>query len=197
MATSVAHGLIGISTYCAMASVLPARYRLPVDYKALLLAAVAANIPDLDMLVSLVFFSDHKMLHGGLTHSIAFAGLVALLLWLVGRGRTAPVIALTGFFLVLSHVLVDWLTGPQWGWHPSHGVPLFWPFSEAMVNAPVTLFKGVIHDDLLPGALYTALWELLFLGPPAFGLMILAFKIQTNKQLLQEEVPDDRVKAYR
>ena len=180
MATTVAHGLIGISTYCVLVAVAPKSKQLPLGFKALLLAAIAANIPDFDMLVSLLFLSDHKLLHGGVTHNFAFAGMVALSLWLLGRGRGWPsMVAFSSFFLVASHVVVDWCTGPQWGLHPSHGLALFWPFSDIPLHSPVTLFKGVVHNDLLPGALYTALWELVLVGPPTLGMIYLARKIQT------------------
>ena len=173
MATTVAHGLIGISTYCVMASTLPVPSRLPLSLKALMLAAMAANIPDLDMLVSLAFLSDHGLLHGGITHTFAFAGVVAALVWLAGRGRGVPsVIAITSWFLVASHVIVDLFTGPQWGLYPSHGLALFWPFSDTRFVMPLTLFKGVEHANLLPGALYTALWELTLLGPLTAVLVI-------------------------
>ena len=130
------------------------------------------------MLVSLLFFSDHKILHGGITHSFAFAGLVALLVWLLGRGRgVTPVIGITSFLLVASHVVVDWVTGPQWGLHPSHGLIPFWPFSDTRFVMPLSLFKGVEHANLFPGALYTALWEMLLLGP-ATTILVIATKRQ-------------------
>jgi membrane-bound metal-dependent hydrolase YbcI (DUF457 family) len=196
MATTIAHGLIGISTYCVMASAWPRSGGFPVGFKGLLLAGVAANLPDLDMLVSLLLFSDHKLLHGGITHSFAFAGLMAVLLWLFGRRRgLPPLVAVSGFLLVASHVVVDWFTGPRWGLYPSNGLALFWPFSDTPLQTPVTLFKGVIHGDLLPGALYTAFWELLIVGPPTLGLMYMAYKIQTRQQRL-EEGRHDGITAY-
>jgi membrane-bound metal-dependent hydrolase YbcI (DUF457 family) len=189
MATTVAHGLIGISTYCVMVSALPAARRLPIGPRALLLAALAANIPDLDMLISLLLLSDHKLLHGGITHSFAFAGMVAILVWMVGRWRgLSTTVAIISFFLVASHVVVDWFTGPQWGLHPSHGLALFWPVSDTPIRMPLTLFKGVIHGDLFPGALYTALWELMLLGPVTGMLFFKMKKTISNRQLLTEEI---------
>jgi membrane-bound metal-dependent hydrolase YbcI (DUF457 family) len=198
MATTVAHGLIGISTCCVMISALPAPKNYSLGLSALLLSAVAANLPDLDMLVSLSLFSDHTLLHGGTTHSFAFAGLVAVLLWLIGRKRgVSPEIAVFGFFLVTSHVVVDWFTGPQWGLHPSHGLAPFWPFSDKPLQMPVTLFKGVIHGDLLPGALFTGLWELIILGPPTVGLIVLSNKIMANRRKQKVELQHVGVRVYR
>jgi len=188
MATTVAHGLIGISTYCSLVSISPGRRALPFGGMALVMAAFAANVPDLDMLVSLLMFDDHKQLHGGVTHSFAFAALLAGIVWLAGywRGLT-PAITAASFFLVASHVVVDWLTGPNWGLHPSHGVALFWPFSDTSFHAPLTLFKGVIHGNLLPGALYTALWELVVLGPITGILILITRNTITNSQLKSED----------
>jgi len=197
MATTVAHGLIGISTYCLVAAVMPAKSRVPCSLKALVLAGAAANIPDLDMLVSLMFFSDHKILHGGITHSFAFAGLVAVLVWLLGRRRNVPpVIGLTSFFLVASHVVVDWFTGPEWGLHPSHGLAPFWPFIDTRLVMPLTLFKGVEHANLLPGALYTALWEMLLLGPLTAILVVVTKRNAKHNKILMEEMGNDWIKNH-
>jgi membrane-bound metal-dependent hydrolase YbcI (DUF457 family) len=164
---------------------------------ALALAAFAANVPDLDMLVSLLMFSDHKLLHGGVTHSFAFAALLAGIVWLVGHRRgSTPAIAVACFFLVASHVVVDWLTGPNWGLHPSHGIALFWPFSDTSFHAPLTLFKGVIHGNLLPGALYTALWELVVLGPITGVIILITRKTIPNSKLQPEDISNGMVKGY-
>lgn len=185
MATTVAHGLIGISAYCGIILTLPAGKSLPLGLKALVLAALAANIPDLDMLVSLLLLSDHKLLHGGITHSFGFAAILAVMVWLVpGWWERSPVLAITSFLLITSHVVVDWLTGPQLGLYPSHGLAPFWPASDSPVQIPLTLFKGVIHGDLLPGALYTAFWELIILGPVTGIIFFTAIIINKNKTLL-------------
>jgi membrane-bound metal-dependent hydrolase YbcI (DUF457 family) len=151
----------------------------------------------MDMLVSLLVLSDHKLLHGGITHTFVFAGLLAVLVWLVGRIRGESLaIAVSGFFLVASHVLVDWFTGPHWGLYPSHGLALFWPFNDTPFQTPVTLFKGVVHGDLLPGALYTALWELLLIGPLTLTMIYLTRKVQTRRKQ-QKGIHHARVTAYR
>ena len=179
MATTVAHGLVGISIHCVTISALHRLGPLSIGLKPMLLAAVAANIPDLDMLVSLLLLSDHKLLHGGITHSFVFAGAVALLLWWFIRRRESAVgIAIVGFVLVSSHVIVDWFTGPQWGLYPSHGLAALWPIEDNPIQMPVSLFKGVEHGNLYPGALYTALWELVLLGPVTAVLMLMTYKLK-------------------
>lgn len=200
MATTIAHGLIGISTYCAIAVALPAPRRLPFGVKALVLAGLAANLPDLDMLVSLLLLNDHKLLHGGITHSFAFAGVAASLVWLITRwrGMEATLLALSGFLLVASHVVVDWFTGPRLGLHSTHGLAPFWPFSDEKIRMPLTLFKGVIHGDLLPGALYTALGELIILGPLTAVLVYTTKRIIDNRrQYDSQRIGDEMAKVFR
>jgi membrane-bound metal-dependent hydrolase YbcI (DUF457 family) len=185
MATSVAHGLIGIATYAGFVLALPATRRLPSGSKSLVLAALAANIPDLDMLVSLLVHNDHVLLHGGITHSFAFAACLALVLWLFTyRWSWQPVLAIGFFFLVASHVVVDWLTGPRLGFYPSHGLAPFWPLSDVSLPLPMTAFKGVNHGDLLPGALYTALWEFILIAPLTLLLIIKLRNVHSETELI-------------
>ena len=166
MATTVAHGLMGIAVYCAARECLPTLKQLPLSPKMLILAAIAANIPDFDIVVSFLLLGDHKLLHGVGSHSFLFATLVAVMVWSVGRTKQWPnSFSLLAFLVVLSHVVVDWLTGPNLGLHSSHGSAFLWPLIETPISAPITVFKGVNHSALLPDALYIALWELFIIGP--------------------------------
>jgi hypothetical protein len=96
-----------------------------------------------------------------------------------------------------SHVVVDWFTGPELGMHTSHGLALFWPFSDTPFQVPLTLFKGVNHGDLLPGALFTAFWEFIVLGPiTGLAILLIRKKITSIRQLQSEDTHDDMVKSY-
>lgn len=166
MATTVAHGLIGVMFYCAVRPLNTKEKKLPLTIGMLVLAAFVANVPDLDMIVSLLLYADHRTLHGGVSHSLSFAMTGALVIWLVARNtyhrtQLSIVIAL----LLSSHVLVDFLTGPKIGYYPSTGTPAFWPLIEGRLHSHVTLFKGVEHSQILPGGLITAAWELVILSP--------------------------------
>jgi membrane-bound metal-dependent hydrolase YbcI (DUF457 family) len=174
--------LVGILTYVGVRALPRWPKRLPLGPLALVGAACAANLPDLDMAVSLALYGDHGVLHGNGTHSLAFPLLAGALVWWIARRRRAALgCAGLAFALVGSHIAVDWITGPKPGTSPAHGVMLFWPFDEVMVRAPVTLFKGVVHRDLFPGALVTACWELLILGPPTV-LAVLASARNTSHE---------------
>ena len=166
MATTVAHGLVGIIIYCSARECIPLLKRFPVSPLTLLLVAIVANIPDLDIVVSFLLLGDHKLLHGIGSHSFLFAILIAAIIWGVGRvnGWQQP-LALVVFLAISSHVLVDWLTGPNLGFNASHGSAFLWPIIETPISAPITMFKGVNHNALLPDALYIALWELFILSP--------------------------------
>jgi len=166
MATTVAHGLMGIAVYCAAREYFPALKQLPLSPKILILVAIAANIPDFDIVVSFLLLGDHKLLHGVGSHSFLFAMLVAVMVFWRGRTQQWPYsFSIVAFLMVSSHVVVDWLTGPKLGLYSSHGSAFLWPLIETPISAPVTIFKGVNHNDLLPDALYIALWELVIIAP--------------------------------
>lgn len=166
MATTVAHGLIGVACYCAARSFSSGDKKLPLNLGTLMLAVLFANIPDLDMLVSLMVYGDHRVLHGGVSHTLLFAVTGGVLVWVFTRRYTCRVeLSIAAAFILLSHVLVDVFTGANIGFYPTHGAAPFWPALESRLFLPVTIFKGVEHSNILPGALLTALWELLLLLP--------------------------------
>ncbi len=133
-----------------------------------LVGVVAACAPDLDIAVSLLFSDSPVTWHSGPTHTLAFALLAAALAALVApraRGLLAAVVGLS----VASHVLVDFLTGPEVGLHRSFGVPALWPWLVERLQSPVTVFRGVRHGSIAiwftPHNLTTAAIELLFALP--------------------------------
>ena len=72
--------------------------------------------------------------HRGVTHSIAFAVIVALAVYLFGRiGRFRAVkMAITAFVVVASHAVLDAFTDG------GYGCALLWPFSNERIFAPWT-----------------------------------------------------------
>lgn len=166
MATTVAHGLIGIVFYCAARRITVGNRKLPLSVGAFLLAAVVANIPDIDMLISLLIYGDHRILHGGITHTLFFAFAGGVMVWLFAyKSIYRAVLSIAVAMVLSSHVLVDFFTGPAIGLNHSHGAMLLWPFDGARLVSQITIFRGVEHANILPGALATAAWELVLLLP--------------------------------
>lgn len=117
MPLPVAHGLVGASIIAATHPHLTKRYYLPM-----LAGIFLANAADFDFL--LVFIFQSKAWHRGFTHSVIFALIVCLLIWLaLGQRRIKETIAYGLAFA--SHGLLDFLTAKEGG-----GIELLWPFSS-------------------------------------------------------------------
>ena len=94
----------------------------PYTLRSVLFIMVLASLPDVDVLFGLIFSGNGSAFHRGPTHSLLFAlgsGLLVSRAW--KWWSFIPRISfLTGFFLVLSHVLGDLLL-------TSSSVSLLWP----------------------------------------------------------------------
>eukprot|EP00456_Euglypha_rotunda_P057650 TRINITY_DN47724_c0_g1_i2.p1 TRINITY_DN47724_c0_g1~~TRINITY_DN47724_c0_g1_i2.p1 ORF type:complete len:177 (-),score=35.06 TRINITY_DN47724_c0_g1_i2:181-711(-) len=118
----------------------------------LVLFLVAANLPDVDLLVGLAF-GNFGRFHGGPTHSLLFASaavLVAAVVLPATYRRMLPWLAIA----VFSHLLIDMLSGSVLGWSQSYGTRLLWPFDDDRIRAPFSLFLGV--ENSTGGNLLTA-----------------------------------------
>jgi membrane-bound metal-dependent hydrolase YbcI (DUF457 family) len=115
-------------------------------YRRLLAAgAVLAALmgPDFDLIAGL--FTDAKIAeyHNGPTHSFIVAIIFGLLFAVVaGRitGWSVGYLFILGTGAYVSHVLIDMFT---WG----RGVQAFWPITDARVEAPFIIFRGVQHSS--------------------------------------------------
>ncbi len=143
---NVTHALAGLLLADATTTWVSSRHPGPVPPRFITIASVlgivAAELPDGDLLYSGAVLGMGKLgyllHHRGHTHTIVWAVVSALLLWLVAqwwlkRGATADerawmlrvgsrsllVLALLG---TLSHLLLDWTN--------SYGVHPFWPFDN-------------------------------------------------------------------
>lgn len=124
------------------------RERVPV---ALVVAGVAATVlPDLDVVAFRfgVSYAD-QLGHRGLSHSLAFAALVALLgAWLLRRWRISWGTSLWFLFVAAaSHGPLDMLTTG------GLGIALLWPWSDQRFFAPVQVIRV---SPLAPRHLLTA-----------------------------------------
>jgi membrane-bound metal-dependent hydrolase YbcI (DUF457 family) len=98
-----------------------------------LFIAILANLPDIDVLIGLLFQGNGNAYHRGPTHSLAFAFLMGFLAsnaWKLWR-HIPKMNFLACFMIILSHVGADFLL-------TSSSVSFFWPLEVHWVAG----FKG-------------------------------------------------------
>ena len=151
MPLPVSHSLAGAGIFLAGDRVPAVR-----AWPRLALAVVLANAPDLDLLPG-VFLGDPNRFHHGATHSLITAlgvGVAAAVLatachryWPTRFAVRRAALA-TGIMVAMlwgSHVVLDAVTHDP---SPPHGVPMFWPLSDARVSGPAIFWRA----DKVPGA---------------------------------------------
>jgi len=123
------------------------------------------NLPDVDFLMSYVLYDNARLLHGGVTHTLAFALVCSLLIMpsrLFGSFLTTFLLA---FVLIGSHLFIDMSSGDPISGETGVGVMLFYPFSLERIHSPLVLFFGIrhrtIHDLLSIYNLFAVLWDFL------------------------------------
>jgi inner membrane protein len=180
MSSTLGHALCGVD--CLMVGRLYWPQLFP-RIRATSVAAFAflANLPDLDLLGGPLIGEHPHYFHGQITHSIIFAIFFAWVLslatpWLKPLSRRT--VFITGLVPVLSHVIVDWFTGPNPGINPSFGILIAWPFSSERIHAPITLFLGPHHasfDELFSAHnLWVMASELFLFGGAGVCLLLLS-----------------------
>jgi membrane-bound metal-dependent hydrolase YbcI (DUF457 family) len=129
----------------------------------LLLCAVAAITPDIDLL-----WGTHRTW----THSLGATIGVAAIAYVIARARRLPAAALALTIAVAfgSHLFLDWLGRDS---RPPRGVMLFWPLSTAYYVSGLDIFTEISRRYWLPeqfivGNLKSIAREILILGPVAF-----------------------------
>lgn len=115
--------------------------------------ALIACLPDLDLFTRQ---------HSGMTHSIGFAALAALIAGLAQRDKRFALAAAAAY---ASHILFDWLGEDT---APPLGVMALWPFSTEYFMAPFTPLPPVSRRYWMPGfwthTVKVALFELTVFG---------------------------------
>jgi membrane-bound metal-dependent hydrolase YbcI (DUF457 family) len=140
MPTPVGHVLAGAAVYFATKD-RPLR-----EEWGLVAACVGVSlIPDLDFAIEPFVGRSY---HNYFTHSLGFAALFAIIVYLLARAlkRSRPAretSILTAVYL--SHILLDFLGKDT---SPPFGVQLFWPFSDAFIMSPITIFDDVWRGTL-------------------------------------------------
>jgi membrane-bound metal-dependent hydrolase YbcI (DUF457 family) len=153
MATPYGHTLVGLSLFNLWFS----RDDLSKNKQFWIygLIILGASLPDLDFIPGL-FLGHGGRFHHGYFHSLGMAGLVSLALLFIlrvwdGKANFLKLAALA-FSLILSHLLLDYLT------EAPRGFPFFWPFSDSHFLSPLTLFPRVERDLSKPYFLKQALF---------------------------------------
>lgn len=189
MASTLGHALCGIDCLLVGRLVNP-KLVSPLSIAAVFGAVFLANAPDLDLLVGPMIGEHHHYFHGQMTHSICFALLSGLLFWGVAKltGVSAEKGKAMGIMVsatLMSHVIVDWFTGPNPGLNPSFGTVILWPFNMERIHSPVTLFLGPHHASLAELLSLHNIWvmtsETLIFG--GFGLAIWFFSPTMRAQV--------------
>lgn len=182
MATPIVHvsaGVIIASIY--VFSVRNYRIVEGRDFFSLMLPAMfLACLPDIDLIYSYLWTGRAADLHFGITHTIFFAALVALLFRALSSFSITKYTGLV-FALVLSHVVIDGLTGPSVGHSDAVGIKALAPFSDDILVSPVTLFRGVSHTDWFTYENFKTVLNDLFFVPFAF-LFFLGVKYTLRKK---------------
>lgn len=145
MPLPVSHSLAGVGLFVA-----GDRAPAAPGWSRLALAVVIANAPDLDLVPGLLL-GDPNRYHHGATHSLVTAVVLGLLVagavalgaraWPTRFGARHAALA-TGVMVAMlwgSHVLLDALTHDP---SPPHGVPMFWPLSDARITGPELFWRA-------------------------------------------------------
>jgi membrane-bound metal-dependent hydrolase YbcI (DUF457 family) len=176
MATPIGHLLAGaaIGTFLSRGGDVP---------RTAAIGALAAVAADFDFLPGLML-GHLSRFHHQQSHSIMFALFAALLAMLFAKEARLRWASLVGLAYA-SHLALDLLTfddsSPQ-------GIPIFWPWSRAVFQSPVTLFPNVPWGSgfvLSAHNVNLLIRELGFLGPIFLGAF---FYARRRHRVLQEDV---------
>ena len=119
MPLPLGHAAIGLTTH----DVCSKNNTTFSQWKVVVFVAVLANLPDMDVVIGLIFQGNGSVFHRGPTHSLFFAlfmGFLASIAWKFWS--QVPKMSFGNCFLViLSHVLADFF-------FTSSRVSFFWPF---------------------------------------------------------------------
>lgn len=146
MPSPIGHSLIG----CATGILLLVPRSVPRDLAralwtarwALLACAAVANAPDLDFIPGLLA-GDLNAFHHGPSHSLVWAGLLAVALGALAREVRPGIgrfVAGAVFLLVAGHLVADWLCQD---YAEPYGIMPFWPVSTSHHIAPVSVFHAM------------------------------------------------------
>lgn len=180
MCSPVGHSLAGYVFYQACHG----KGKLARGWWKIGLYIFAANAPDLDFIPG-IFLGDANRFHHGISHTLGFSLLFALIMYMMPRFRTKKDFAIF-FSLYFSHIVIDFLSADS---SSPFGVMLFWPFRQKYFISSFSLFSDIHHlflSDLFDlHNIRAMVWEtVLFLSIIA----LLTFVRKIGKESLSEGV---------
>ena len=136
MSLPLGHFAVGITTHELCANKSKSSFR---EWKILTMIALLANLPDIDVVLGLLFQANGNAFHRGPTHSLLFALMAATLV--ANAARILPDFAelkfKNTFLIIFSHIMADFfLTGGP--------VSFFWPF-EMHLSTGFRGWGDVVH----------------------------------------------------
>ena len=143
MPSPVGHSLIGLAV--ASAWLLPRARGMELaraawrERRALVAAVALANLPDVDYLPGLLV-GDLNRYHHLHTHTLGWVALASLAAWWIWRRCSAVPprrLLVLASVLGLSHLGADLFSADG---RPPYGIMALWPFSDAYLISPHTLF---------------------------------------------------------
>jgi Predicted membrane-bound metal-dependent hydrolase (DUF457). len=157
MSSILGHSLAGVCVASAVGGEQVVRKR-----KLLILTAVLALVPDLDVIIYIAFGAMGINPHRGITHTLLFTVLAGASISLL-VGKRFDLTFAKGFVLftgvLLSHLVLDYLMGA------GPGVPFFWPLSDQGYLFPYKIVPTAYYTLSATGIL-----SLLFYPPTLIGL---------------------------
>ena len=143
MASFVGHSLAALATGRGVAT--KKERALLFSWPVTLALVVLANIPDLDVVIWILFKPAGMTPHRGASHSLIFAVGLALVAWLIvsRAGKRGGFVLPIAFVLAaMTHPVLDYFMagGPR--------VPFWWPFSKTGYLSHIQLIPTVYYSKV-------------------------------------------------
>lgn len=160
MSSVVGHALAGIS----IGSVFKRNETGGKRWKLLVLTAFLAIVPDLDIVIYILFRPSGMTPHRGASHTLIFTAILGLIAAL-SCGRYVGLARLRAFMIfygvLLSHLLLDYLMGC------GPGVQFFWPFWDRAYLFPIKIVPTAFY-----GQDTRSLFSILFYPLTLYGILL-------------------------
>ena len=140
MSTPVGHSLVGM---CILFLAACGEFFSGRPKQILLFCIIIACLPDIDFIPG-IFAGNINAYHHRGTHTLLFAIIVPLVVWLVVRSKDRLKLTVLSFALVMSHLAVDYVTVDK---TEPFGIPFFWPLSERYFYSGLAFLPDVFRGE--------------------------------------------------